>query len=614
MSKKVKHSDSRQLRSDLNRLVRRARKVLDRAYLVVRGRQVLCRTLALLFLFALPLLLVELVRYLAGYASFGLRGWQYVALVVAGAGVFALGWLLRDFLRYVLPRRTTLGLFDRQLRLANRLATADEFIATRERTGFMQAAIDDAVGPVERAMGSKAQAIGAERRWPLSRGALLSVPATVCLLLLTIWLGAQERGTTGGELFAGTVDDLGASPDLSVVARVAEEDRRSGDERPVEETPGAGPGGTADTGAPESFDGSASQPGGQAALLESQSESSAGSSSGGLPSGAGSRPAGQAEGGGESSTGRQNPKAGAGRQSASRERQAGASETNGRQPAGGRESASGRGSSMSQQNRQDGSGREQALGQRPAGAPGSSGQQPDSQSGESAGSAGSAASDRSGDMGQGSVAAANSAAAQANGEGAQGAGEQADSRGVEQGDEAADGSPQESGEGGGVQAGAQEGQESSTEGQEGGEAGSPSGVPGQGGQPNAQVGPSGSSSEGGGVGGADATIKKNRGAAKAMLAVPTSDRLIGVRGDGPEQIRQEQSVPQEQQAAPVAASARTERGERIGTLQQTEVSGWSRQLVKNYFDRGGSATAGTPGEIASDTPSTTTDNSEGQQP
>ena len=95
-----------------------------------------------------------------------------------------------------------------------------------------------------------------------------------------------------------------------------------------------------------------------------------------------------------------------------------------------------------------------------------------------------------------------------------------------------------------------------------------------------------------------------------MLAVPKPDRLIGVRGEGPEQIRQERSVPQEQQAPPVAANARSARGERIGTLQQTEVSGWSRQLVMNYFDRPGSA----PGEIASDTPSTTTGSSEGQQP
>ena len=91
-----------------------------------------------------------------------------------------------------------------------------------------------------------------------------------------------------------------------------------------------------------------------------------------------------------------------------------------------------------------------------------------------------------------------------------------------------------------------------------------------------------------------------------MLAVPIADRLIGARGHGPEQTRQEQSVPQEQQMAPVVASARTERGERIGTLQQTEVSDWSRQLVRNYFDRQGSAPA--------DAPSTTTDSSGEQQP
>ena len=100
-------------------------------------------------------------------------------------------------------------------------------------------------------------------------------------------------------------------------------------------------------------------------------------------------------------------------------------------------------------------------------------------------------------------------------------------------------------------------------------------------------------------------IKKNRGAAKAMLAVPKPDRLVGVRGDGPEQIRQEQSVPEQQQAAPAAANARTERGDRIGSLQQAQVSNWSRTLVRDYFDRG---------EAAGDAPSTTMDSSEGTQP
>ena len=577
--------NSRQLRGDLDRLVRRARKVLDKAYLGARSRQVLCRTLALLFLFALPLLLVELVRYVAGYASFGLPAWQYAAVVVSGAGVFALGWLLRDFLRHVLPRGTTLGLFDRQLKLANRLATADEFIGVRERTGFMQAAIDDAVGPAQRAMGSAAQAIATDRRWPLSRGSLLSVPATVCLLLLTIWLGAQEQSSATGESFAGTLADIDASPDLSVVARLdeeaaREEDRRSGDDGAVEKTPGAEPGETADAGVPESFDSSASQPGGQPALLESQSEPSAGQPSGGLPSGAGSRPAGQAAGG--------------------------------QQTASGREAATGE----QNPNRQAGSERQQAAGQQQADATESSGQQSANQSSDSAGSDSSAVGDQSADSGQESVAGNDSSAAPTDSaQSAQNASQQqaANQQAAQQASQSA-GQPQgnESGraqsrgrtdsEGAG---GEQGGGEPDAQGQAQAQS------QGQGGQPGQlQSG----ESRGEGRGDSNDAIKKNRGAAKALLAVPKPDRLIGVRGDGPEQIRQEQSVPQEQQAAPVAASARTERGDRIGTLQQTEVSGWSRQLVRNYFDRGGSATAGVPGETASDTPSTTTNTSEGQQP
>ena len=567
--------DSRQLRGDLDRLVRRARKVLDKAYLGARSRQVLCRTLAVLFLFALPMLLVELVRYVAGYASFGLPAWQYAALVVAGAGAFALGWLLRDVLRHVLPRGTTLGLFDRQLKLANRLATADEFIGTRDRTGFMQAAIDDAVEPVQRAMGSKAQAIGADRRWPLSRGSLLSVPATLCLLLLTIWLGGQERVHAADESLTDAFAGLDASPDLNVVARLNEETareeaRRSGDEPLAEKTPGADPGETADAAVPDSFDSSASQPGGQPALLESESQQSAGRPSGGLPSGAGSQPVGQT--------------------------------------ASGQQSTSGREASTGEQNRQAGSERQQASSQQQAGATESSGQQSANQSGDSADSDSSAGGDQSADSGQESVTANDSSAAPTDSaQNAQNAQQQAASQQSAQQQQQASqsaGQPQGSESGRAQERGRTESEGAGGE-QGGGEPDAQSQAQGQqGGQPNAGQ-QQGSGSQGEGRGDANDAIKKNRGAAKAMLAVPKPDRLIGVRGDGPEQIRQEQSVPEEQQAAPVAANARSARSDRIGSLQQAQVSNWSRTLVRDYFDRG---------EAAGDNSSTTTDHSEGQQP
>ena len=575
MTKALADDNYRQLQGDLDRLVRRAGNTLGMVYLGARGRQVLSRMLALLFVFALPMLLLELGRYLAGHPPFGIVWWQYVLPAVAAAGVFTLGWLLRDFLRHTESRRNSLGLFDRQLKLANRLAAADEFIGARERTGFMQAAIDDAVAPVQRAMSSKAQAVATDRRWPVSRAVLLSVPLTACLLLLTIWLGAQERVTTAGESFAGVVDDVGVAPEPGVVARLDDEalrneDRRSGDEPLVEETSGGEPGETADVSVPESFDSSASQPGGQPALLNSESQNSAAQPSGGLPSEAGSRAAGQA--------------------------------------AGGRQSASGGKLSTGEQKPQDGAERQQASARQPAGATESSGEQSANQSGDAAESDSSAGGDQSADSGQESVAGNDSSAAQTDSaQDARNAAQQqaANRQSAQRQASQRSGQPQDNEGGRARERGRTESEGTGAE-QGGGEPDAQSQAQGQqGGQPNAgQQQADGPRGEGRGE--SNDAIKKNRGSAKAMLAVPRPDRLIGVRGDGPEQIRQEQSVPEEQQAPPAAANARTERGDRIGTLQQTEVSGWSRALVKNYFDRQG----GAPG----DTTSTATDNSEGQQP
>ena len=549
MTTVLRNGNDQQLQGDLDRLVQRAGKVLRQAYLGTRSRHVICRTLALSFLFALPLLLVELVRYVAGYASFGLHGWQYAALAAGAAIVFGLGWLLRDVLVHIVPRGRTLGLFDRQLRLANRLTTADEFIGAGERTGFMRAAIDDAVEPVRRAMGSEARADGSDRRWPLSHGALLSVPATVCLLALTVWLGGLQRVDTVGEWTAASFDEAAASPDLSIVARVDEEassdeQRLSSDDMAMEQTPGAELGETADAGVPESFDGSGAQSGSQPALLQSDSESSAGRPSGGVSSGAGSQPAGQAAGG-QRSAGDRRPAGEQNRQASDGDSQRPPAQ----EQAGGMSDEGERSANSSVNSSAESTGSESAAGGDPSAA-----------SGEES-MAGNESSAMQTEIGQGDQSTEQQAAGQPSTEASQ------------------------------VESYAQ----SQVQGQRSGQS-SPAGQDGSG------VGEGQSASN-------DA-IKKNRGAAKAMLAVPKPDRLIGVRGEGPEQIRQERSVPQEQQAPPVAANARSARGERIGTLQQTEVSGWSRQLVMNYFDRPGSA----PGEIASDTPSTTTDSSEGQQP
>ena len=564
-----KAGEDRYLKGDLDRLVQRAGRVLRQAYLGTRSRQVLCRMLALSFLFAMPMLAVELLRYLAGYPPFGWSWWQYAALAAGTAIVFGLGWLFRDVLVHIVPRGRTLGLFDRQLELADRLTTADEFIGAGERTGFMRAAIDDAVEPVRRAMGSEARADGSDRRWPLSRGALLSVPATLCLLALTVWLGGLQRVDAAGEWAAGPLGEASMSPDPSVVAALEDEALREEEVGPASEdsvadkTPGAEPGETADAGVPESFDSSGSQPGGQPALQQSESEPSAGQPSGGVPSGAGSREAGQA--------------------------------------AGGQQSASSRESVMGEQNQQAASERQQSAGQQQSGATESSGQQSANQSGDSAGSESAAGGDQSMDSGQESMAGSESSATQmASAQTAQSASQQAANQQTANQQAAQQaGQPQNSQSGQAQDQGVNDSAGGGPAPQNLGQ-GQMSGLS-DGGAPQSGGDPADGRSD------ANDAIKKNRGAATALLAVPKPDRLIGVRGEGPEQIRQERSVPQEQQAPPVAANARSARGERIGTLQQTEVSGWSRQLVKNYFDRAGGSNPG-------DGPSTTTDSSEGQQP
>ncbi len=565
MTDSTAHDRRESLGGNLDRLAERAGGVLSRARLTVRVRQVLSRTVSLLCLFALPGLLFELLRFLAGYAAPGLRWWQHAALVLAFASVFAAGWLWRDYRSHRFARGATLGLFDRQLGLANRLATADEFIAAPGRSGFMAAAIDDAVEPAERAMHSQAQPIHVDRQWHLSRWSLASVPGTAGLLLLTTWLGGLELANAGGVPAGGA-----SSPDLAVIGTVTENPAGETGMRSAAEPlrlarSDADPGNTASADAPESEAGhTAANPSGRSARQQGGDRRSTSSQSRGMPSGSASRPRAAASGqqaarSKPSASGQQDRQAAAEPQAASGERQA-ASETDTSSPAG--ESGS-------------------------SDSPGDSGQ--------------------SGDDGQDS--GAESAQAQAG----QGEGEESESQsGAGQGEE-----DDQRGEGEQSNEGAGEGQrtaegESQNNGESGGEpdARAQRQSQGEGGQPD--FGQQSAEGTGEGRSSGEDVIKKNRGAAKAMLAVPTADRLIGRRGEGPEQTRQEQSPPLEEQVAPVPASARPQRGDRIGTLQHARVSGWSRDLVMSYFDRPQDEAAGDKTEPTNTNTDTNAGNGQGE--
>ena len=546
----------RRLNDDLDRLSERAATVLRRAYLQVRGRQVLSGTLNLLFLFVLPALALELVRYLAGYAPLGLRWWHYGLLVFSLAGVIAACRLLWDYLHHSFARGSALGLFDHQLGLANRLATADEFIGASKRSGFMSAAIDDAIEPAKRALHRVPQAPETDRRWHLSRWTLLSAPGTALLLLAASWLGSLELAGAGtvalardnadrrpGSVLAGTTGQSAALSDWNDV----DSERRPGE---------AGGEGSAAYG-PESADEAVAGPRGDEPGRQAPGDGVAGSESGGLPSGAGARPDAAAP------DSRHAAAAGAGSTASLDDRET---------------------PDNPQAQRQAGDGR------RPAGK--------------------TAAAERAGGS-DGSDAPGNAAAADEHG-GTDEAGEnngrsageergglqnrEGDGSGETRGDGRPDG---ETGVAAGDEAASDPGSESMARGQEQGDGqgageSEEQNEDGKGGQPAART-EQGMGGRGEGSGLSNDPIKKNRGVAAAMLALPMRDRLIGSRGIGPERVRQQQSAAREAPAASAPAGARERRGDRIGTMQRARVSGWSRDLVKNYFD-GLRAEAGEPTE------------------
>jgi hypothetical protein len=126
----------------------------DRHWRAQRTRAQLPRAIerALPALAAVPalLLLLQTIFVLAGRGDLSNAIFPAVlaALVVFGAAIAVQA--LAHYSRAV-PRREALSLVDRELGLADRLTTADEFLAVRERSGFMQAAIEDAVPHAERA-------------------------------------------------------------------------------------------------------------------------------------------------------------------------------------------------------------------------------------------------------------------------------------------------------------------------------------------------------------------------------------------------------------------------------------------------------------------------------
>ncbi len=137
----------------------------------------------LLILFAVPALLVLVA---VSQWLFGLEAVRFSPWVVALAAIIPAVWyaLIRGAIIYFKPvdRRVALALADRQLHLQDRLTTADQFLGAEQRTGFMQAAIEDAQSVLDQALHADLERPETSARGLRARGWMFAMLAIACFL------------------------------------------------------------------------------------------------------------------------------------------------------------------------------------------------------------------------------------------------------------------------------------------------------------------------------------------------------------------------------------------------------------------------------------------------
>ena len=538
-------SPRQQLNQNLKTLASRAEKKLAKVYLGNRCRQLLRWLILSLAFFPIPLLLVEICRYAFGVEPFGLTVWHYTGIALIAAVLVFLSRLVWGYMALSIARHKSLALFDQQLKLANRLTIADEFMAVQQRTGFMDAAIDDAVAPAGKALKTELQPITDRRSIRLSRWSLASVPSAVALLLLTAWLGGIHLTSADVEASQPILLADSNSPRLEVLPDETQLLSEQSDRDSNKQMGTDGKGESNDGESPDSESGDTSRNTGGQAGRQAPQQNSAESQSGGTPAG----PKSQAQ---SASAGSQQSAADGRQQRASSER-AGQQASQQRQQvssAGQQQEASG---SKQKSSQSDQSAHSDNANQNST-ADSRASKQARSQQGQQAGKGNSSSQNQSQSGSESQNQNQNQSQNQNQKQG-QGQSRESQNQGQSQ--------SQKGGE-------SQQDQKQASK--------SSGGLPG--GKKGSTTGDSRN-----GQGSANNEIKKNRGAAKAMLAMSVADHLIGAHSRGPEQIRQEESTPQREQVGQLPAGQRFQRSERIGELHHAKVSGWSRRLVENYFNQ-----------------------------
>ncbi len=187
------NSSNSKLKLLLNRLISRAGQLL-KAYGIRTGAISLASHILLFSVcFPLALLLVELIRFFGGGASWELTFWHYMGLSIILALIYFVIRLLIQYFSMQSNPQKSLMLIDEQLHLSGRLTSAYEFMSNEKPTAFMQAAINDAVDPAQNASQSQLSPLSQKNTLQTSVWSWTSLFSAIVLIFLCTKVGALER-------------------------------------------------------------------------------------------------------------------------------------------------------------------------------------------------------------------------------------------------------------------------------------------------------------------------------------------------------------------------------------------------------------------------------------
>ncbi len=223
-------SDDGRLSGDLDRIADRSAETLKGAAAHGAFGRRLIKALPLLLVIPAVHVILQLGRWTAGGEPRLLP--VLLVAVLAFAAPVVVGWFgAQEARRRAVSRARALGEADGQLRLEGRLLAADEFLGRPGRSGFEQAAVDDAAARSEAAA---AAALEAEREViDFRRTVALWGTAGAAVLVLAAWVGTFEPLPVETSTVTATIEAEPGTP----LAGEARDDRNPQDEAVQAEAP-----------------------------------------------------------------------------------------------------------------------------------------------------------------------------------------------------------------------------------------------------------------------------------------------------------------------------------------------------------------------------------------